>query len=280
MKIQNKDTSVTSSESPHNNRHSPQHYHSFNHHYLKDDLGEGDDNSGSYSNEFKEDFVGNFKSSYETVYLTSIGKDYMELESIEMMDLRHEKEGIELIRLQIAQKDSLIKRLNKVSGKEPVRNKVNKLKIELQSVKETNEENQENPNMSLSDEPDKFNSLERFISTDSAVREDPPSLHSNRILSLREADILIKSMSESEMIREISQPFPVDLERGTEASPFLVRRLQLSIAFLVPESKLVPTGEFGLTTEKYVKQVQKSYGFDEDGVVGNELWSRMIGTRL
>ena len=59
-----------------------------------------------------------------------------------------------------------------------------------------------------------------------------------------------------------------------------VKRLQLALYYLFPESETLPTGEFNKFTERQVKNFQKLNNLETDGLVTYELWKKIQGKKF
>lgn len=217
-----------------------------------------------------------FANQYESAYLEGIHPDYFDSESLEMMDLRHQIELLELSKLHVLQKGKLIKKIsnsNKASVKETAKNITFKLKMkkadDLTEVAEDNEERyRESDELSF----DSSNYMEQKCDF-SLNTSHSPEVSDLRVFDLNDAKQLLESLSAKEIVEVVKKPINHELGiYSADQSPQDVRRLQLALHYLYPESELVPTGQFGLTTDRYLRQMQKENGIQEDGLVSPNGW--------
>lgn len=229
-----------------------------------------------------------FSEKYELDYLEGIDPEYLEVESIEMMNFRHNIEALELKKLQVKQKDSLIKRLassNKIGVKEVTKRTAFGISptplSRLAEVAETAEEEMDHHRERSFDASRKSgDSGEGLDNISGGVLNSPVDINDHRILETEDARHLLESLTQADIISEVQRPISHLLSRDQSTqNPIEVRRLQLAIHILIPESLMLPTGHFGLTTERFVKQIQKEMNIEEEGKVSIELW-RVLGGRV
>lgn len=241
--------------------------------------------SGSKPPEYDEARIAKFfAQQYDASYLEGIHPDYFDSESLEMMDLRHQVELLELSKLHVLQKGKLIKKIsgsNKASAKDTTKRSRFRLKMKktdnLTEVIEANEERY------LESDDSSFNSMSEADAKFefSLNTSHNPEMLDSKVLDLKEAKMLLESLTLKEISDEIKKPINKELSiNSADQSPTDIRRLQLALHFLYPDSELVPTGQFGLTTDRYLRQMQKENGFEEDGLVSPGGWNTISGRLL
>lgn len=223
-----------------------------------------------------------FLHNYEQTYLDAFSSEYFESESLEQMNLRHEIEALELEKLHIKQKDLLLKKLsnsNKASVKESAKKEV--LKIKAKKVENLEAVAEDNEDRTIASDDLSFSSVHNSNQKLSQICEALPSLRleDRRVFNLDEAKRLLESLPRSEIASEIRRTISTSLGLNIQVqSPEEVRRLQLSLSIIYPESNLLPTGQFGRTTDRYLKQAQREAWLDDDGLITPDQWPRLVGS--
>ncbi len=83
--------------------------------------------------------------------------------------------------------------------------------------------------------------------------------------------------SEGIRLSDVSTQFSADLRRGSEGEGVLVLQYYLQyIATFVPSVRTTTIdGSFGPATEEAVRSFQRTYGFEENGIVDRAVWDKM-----